>query len=171
MSKTAIVSIPGRSVRHIVDSRRASHTTRLRAQVGRIGQHGGSLYHTHNSYPYPVESHLVSTVVQHGTKLSIGANFDRSTPPDGTVAPPQRPVRVLTGLPCVQLPRTRRYDSAERGPQVPDTVGYTDVKTFDTPGCRTPSRDYSRQYEHRDLAFRGPDINNGVIRLKPFHHK
>jgi hypothetical protein len=28
-----------------------------------------------------------------------------------------------------------------------DTVGYTDVKSFDTPGCRNPSRDDSRQYE------------------------
>ena len=30
------------------------------------------------------------------------------------------------------------------------TVGYTDVKTFDTPGCRNPSRDDSRQYQHTE---------------------
>nr|WP_246403729.1 response regulator [Halobellus ruber] len=28
-----------------------------------------------------------------------------------------------------------------------DTVGYNYVKIFGTPGCRNPSRDYSRQYE------------------------
>jgi hypothetical protein len=27
------------------------------------------------------------------------------------------------------------------------TVSYNDVKIFDTPGCRNPSRDYSRQYQ------------------------
>jgi hypothetical protein len=35
-------------------------------------------------------------------------------------------------------------------PYPTDTVGYTDVKMFDTPGCRNPSRDDSRQYEKYD---------------------
>ena len=44
-----------------------------------------------------------------------------------------------------------------RTPSLPaDTVGHTHVTTFDTPGCRTPSRDDSRQYE--DLAAIGFDI-------------
>ncbi|MBB6645904.1 YqjF family protein [Halobellus ruber] len=33
-----------------------------------------------------------------------------------------------------------------------DTVGYNYLKIFDTPGCRNPSRDYSRQYENRSAA-------------------
>ena len=32
-----------------------------------------------------------------------------------------------------------------------DTVGYTEVKSFDTPGCRNPSRDYRRQYQNECL--------------------
>ena len=35
------------------------------------------------------------------------------------------------------------------------TVGYSYVKIFDTPGCRTPSRDDSRQYER--VLDREPD--------------
>ena len=33
------------------------------------------------------------------------------------------------------------------GLRCPHTVGYNFVKIFDTPGCRNPSRDYSRQYQ------------------------
>jgi 2-methylisocitrate lyase-like PEP mutase family enzyme len=44
-----------------------------------------------------------------------------------------------------------------RTPYLPaDTVGYTDVKMFDTPGYRNSSRDDSRRYE--DLAAIGFDI-------------
>ena len=43
----------------------------------------------------------------------------------------------------------RRFESGPAQCEVgrSDTVGYTYVKMFDTPGYRNPSRDYSQQYE------------------------
>jgi alcohol dehydrogenase (NADP+) len=55
----------------------------------------------------------------------------------------------------------------------PDTVGYNDVKSFDTPGCRNPSRDDIRQYEQSsdpgraDGGVADTPARPGALRLPP----
>ncbi|MBB6646162.1 hypothetical protein [Halobellus ruber] len=59
-------------------------------------------------------------------------------------------------------------DFREAFPEVTDTefesahtVGYNYVKSFDTPKCRTPSRDYSRQYYRTAMERRSADNAEG----------
>jgi bifunctional DNA-binding transcriptional regulator/antitoxin component of YhaV-PrlF toxin-antitoxin module len=49
---------------------------------------------------------------------------------------------------AVERPSDVRGELApEAGEKGTDAVGYTDVRIFSAPGCRTPSRDDSRRYE------------------------
>ena len=49
---------------------------------------------------------------------------------------------------------------------VADTVGYHYVKSFDTTGCRNPSRDDSRQYDERVVAVKLEQIEQYHSELK-----
>ncbi len=91
-----------------------------------------------------------------GHDLEVTPPSTRSTPPTTARSSPENANRSTsartTSYPSGWL-RSYTCSMPEARPERPrrpttDTVGYTYVTGFDTPGCRTPPRDDSQQYEH-----------------------
>ena len=95
---------------------------------------------------------LIITLAQH--RQPTVARFQLKRRGGGGCARPgNHPSRVggrstlITGQAVTTRLITDRHPSDCRRLALVDTVGYSHLKEFDTPGCRRSSRSYSQQYE------------------------